>query len=96
MGKKHDEVKDVRLLSRKMRIDTHNKTIRASKSIIIGNTSWGRIDYLTHYCGYNFIWDNNVNIPTITIYVDSNGNEINKKKAKKEAKSPQLTNKKKR
>lgn len=94
MGKKHDEVKDVRLLSRKMRIDTHNKTITASKYAIIGNNSWGRIDFLVHYCGYHFIYNNES--PVKTIYIDSEGNEINRKKAKKESKSPQLTNKKKR
>lgn len=97
MGKKHDEVKDVRLLSRKMSIDTHNKTIVANRNTIIGNNSWGRIDFLVNHCGYIFRWDakNSVRIPH-TIYVDSNGNEVNRKKAKKEAKAPQLTNKKKR
>lgn len=93
--KKHDEIKDVRLLSRKMRIDTHNKTIEASKDTIIGNNSWGRIDFLTHYCGYHFVRRGDIK-PISTIYIDRDGNEINKKKAKKEAKSPQLTNKKKR
>lgn len=92
--KKHDESKDVRLLSRKMRIDTHNKTISAPKGCIIGNTSWGRIDYLTHYCGYHFIWTTNIK-PINPIYIDRDGNEINKRKAKKEAKAPQLKNKKK-
>lgn len=92
--KRHDESKDIKLLSRKMRIDTHNKTIEASKETIIGNTSWGRIDFLTHYCGYTFIRRGDIK-PIFAIYVDNNGNEINKKKAKKESKAPQLKNKKK-
>ena len=56
MAKKHDENKDLRLISRIAHIDFANKTIEASKSTIIGNTSWGRIDYLTHYCGWVFVW----------------------------------------
>lgn len=88
MAKKHDEVKDLRLLSRKCRIDFVNKTISASKTTIIGNNSWGRIDFLTHYCGWHFIYNNEIKVPTT--YIDSDGNTINKKKQKKESKRQSL------
>ena len=92
MAKMHDEAKDVRLLSRKMRVDYYSKTISANKNTIIGNNSWGRIDYLCHYCGWPFVWDNRVNI--MTIYPDKSETTLSKKKAKKESKAPKLTNKK--
>lgn len=94
MAKKHDEAKDLRLISRKCRIDFVNKTISANKTTIIGNNSWGRIDYLTHYRGWHFIYNNEIKVPTT--YIDSDGNSINKKKQKKESKAPKLTNKKKK
>ena len=28
----------------------------------IGNGTWGKIDYLCHYCGYTLLKDNTVNI----------------------------------
>ena len=62
MSKKHDENKDLRLISRIAKVDYADKTIQASKSAIIGNRSWGRIDYLTHYCGWTFIWNNSVHV----------------------------------
>lgn len=92
MGKKHDEAKDLRLLSRKCQINYYDKTIRASKNTIIGNNSWGRIDFLVNYCGWRFIFDNEATVPVT--YIDRDGNPINKKKQKKEDKAPKLTNKK--
>ena len=60
--KNHDENQCVRVLSNKCRlaIDGRTKTIRGSKNQVIGIKAWGRIDYLMHYHGYTFIWDNNV------------------------------------
>ena len=66
MAKNHDENKDIRLISKIAKIDYANKTIQAPKTAIIGNKSWGRIDYLTHYCGWTFIWNNEVVIRKIT------------------------------
>lgn len=91
MAKKHDEVKDVNILKRKMYVDVTRKVIECSKSTIVGNKSWGRIDYLTHYCGYVFIWNNDVRL-TKDNYSDSNKKE-ELRKAKKEAKQHTLTNK---
>ena len=50
---KHDEAKDVRLLSKIAKINQSNKTIIIPENAIIGNKRWGRIDFLTHYCGYH-------------------------------------------
>lgn len=55
--KKHDENKDLKLLSKIAKIDERMKTISISKSQVIGNKRWGRLDYLTHYCGYVLIWN---------------------------------------
>lgn len=95
MSKKHDENKDLRLVSRIAKINYSNKTIQASKSAIIGNKTWGRIDYLCHYCGWTFIWNNSVVVRN-NYRSDDNGAIKRKREAKKAAKENTLTNKKKR
>lgn len=96
MAKKHDENKDLRLVSRIAKIDYSNKTIQAPKSAIIGIKTWGRIDYLTHYCGWFFIWDNDVHISGRYTTNNDNDNTKRKRDAKKAAKENTLTNKKKK
>lgn len=91
MAKKHDENQDVQILGRKFKINTVQKIINASHSQIIGNKSWGRIDYLTHYCGYTLVWGD-------TFLVNKSNFDDNEKKkqfrdAKKASKQHQLTNK---
>lgn len=96
MKKIHDENKDLRLVSRIAKIDYSNKSIQAPKNSVIGIRTWGRIDYLTHYCGWVFIWNNNV---SVKIYNnDTNNSDVTKRKreAKKAAKEQTLNNKKKR
>ena len=64
---KHDESTDVRLLSRVAKINPSLKTITIPKNIQIGNRRWGRIDFLTHYCGYHLVRPDGVimsNAPT--------------------------------
>lgn len=92
MSKKHDENKDLRLVSRIAKIDNSNKTIQAPKSAIIGNTTWGRIDFLTHYCGWTFIWNNDVHVSGRN---SSDNSDAKKRKheAKKLAKESSLNNK---
>lgn len=92
MSKKHDENKDLRLVSRIAKIDNSNKTIQAPKSAIIGNTTWGRIDFLTHYCGWTFIWNNDVHISGRNSS-DNNDAKKRKREAKKLAKESSLSNK---
>ena len=62
MAKKHDENKDLSCFSRVGKINYSDKTLRASKNTNIGIRMCGRIDFLTHYCGWTFIWDNTAGI----------------------------------
>ena len=50
MAKKHDERKDLRSVSRIARING-NHIIIGDKSAV-GIHTWGKIDFLTKYCGY--------------------------------------------
>lgn len=95
MSKNHDENKDLRLVSRIAKIDYSNKTIQAPKSAIIGNRTWGRIDFLTHYCGWHFMWNNEVYVSART-NTTSDNTKNNKREAKKLAKEASLSNKSKK
>ena len=92
MSKNHDENKDLSLVSKIAKIDYSNKTIQAPKSAIIGNTTWGRIDFLTHYCGWTFVWNNDI---IISGRNSSDNDNVKKRKreAKKLAKETSLSNK---
>ena len=96
MSKNHDENKDLRLVSRITKINYSNKTIQAPKSAIIGIKTLGRIDYLTHYCGWTFIWNNEVRISRRNIYSDDDTTTKRKRDAKKAKADNSLTNKKKK
>lgn len=96
MSKNHDENKDLRLVSIIAKIDYSNKTIQAPKSAIIGNKTWGRIDYLTHYCGWTFIWNNEVRISGRNMHSDDDTTTKRKRDAKKAKADNSLTNKKKK
>ena len=96
MNKKHDENKDLSLISRIAKIDYSTKTIQAPKTAIIGIKSWGRIDFLTHYCGWYFIWNNSVNISGRISNTNNDEAVKHKREAKKAAKENTLTNKKKK
>jgi len=85
---KHDENKDLRSFSRIGKVNPGDKTLRASKNATIGIHMWGKIDFLTRYCGWYFVWDNSAGVG---IKLDDNTNpERVTKKAKKEH---QLTDK---
>ena len=93
MSKKHDENQDIRILSKKFKIDSYRKTIDATKGQLIGNKTWGRLDYLCHYCDYIIVWNSGT---TITKESYSNNNEKQElRNAKRESKQHQLTNKRK-
>lgn len=92
---KHDENKDLRLVSRIAKIDYSNKTIQAPKSAIIGIRTWGRIDYLAH-CGWIFIWNNTVHINSKFTSMNDDSNTKRKREAKKAAKENTLTDKRKK
>ena len=84
MAKRHDENKCLRSFRRIGRIDFYNKTLQASKSAIIGIHLWGKIDYLTKYCGWHFVWNNNAVSSYNQFNSDSNSDINVKKKSKKE------------
>ena len=88
--KNYDESKVLNLVSKRCRIDYSNKTIQASKGTIIGINMWGKIDFLTNYCGWHFVWNNDVK----STFVDKTDNPTNRE-LKKEKKAPKLTNKRK-
>lgn len=96
MSKNHDENKDLKLVSRIAKIDYSNKSIQAPKSSVIGIRTWGRIDYLTHYCGWVFIWNNNVSVKAYNNDMSNSDMAKRKREAKKAAKEQTLSNKKKR
>uniref|UniRef100_A0AAU8MIG3 Uncharacterized protein n=1 Tax=Geladintestivirus 2 TaxID=3233134 RepID=A0AAU8MIG3_9CAUD len=81
--KKHDENKDIRLVSRVAKLDYSNKTINANTSALIGNGTWGRIDYLCHYCGWTFIWNNMVSVSYVNRNDDNSDKDKNKNKSDK-------------
>ena len=62
MGKKkkaYDEISVVRILKRKrsITIDTVNRSISVTKGADdCGNGTWGKIDFLCHYCGYHWLF----------------------------------------
>lgn len=98
MAKRHDENKDLISVSRIGRINYGDKTIKINKSSIVGIRLLGKLDYLTKYCGWYLVWDN-----TIFISTGRNNNDDNDKPkarvAKKANKQPKLsdkTNKKKK
>ena len=77
---KHDENKDLKSFSRIGKVSPGDKTLRASRSATIGIHLWGKIDFLTKYCGWHFIYDNSAGVG---VKSDDSPNLINKK-AKKE------------
>lgn len=90
MAKKHDERKDLKCVSRIAKIDGNHIII--SINAVIGIRTWGRIDFLVHYCGYvinrgsNAIKHSNLNFEDAT---------VSAREAKKIKKEHKLTNKKK-
>lgn len=54
--KKYDETKVIKSLSeKKCVVDTKLKVIQVPRGVL-GNGSWGKVDYLCHYCGYTQSW----------------------------------------
>ena len=89
MAKKHDEKKDLKCVSRVAEINGNHIII--PKNAVIGIHTWGRIDFLVHYCGYVLIRSNNVRASNLN-FEDATVSAREAKKIKKEHK---LTNKKK-
>ena len=88
--KKHDENRDLRSFSRIGKVDYSSKTLQCAKSAVIGIHLWGKIDFLTKYCGWHFVWNNSAGNSYMQVNDNSNQDSKPQKKAKKEY---QLTDK---
>lgn len=89
MSKRHDENRDLRSFSRIGKVDYSNKTLQCSKNAIIGIHLWGKIDFLTKYCGWFFSFNNSAGTGG---YV-GNDDSKTKRELKKAKKEPKLTDK---
>lgn len=89
MAKKHDEKKDLKCVSKVAEINGNHIIIPTDA--IIGIHTWGRIDFLIHYCGYILYRAKNVKASNLN-FEDATVSAREAKKIKKEHK---LTNKKK-
>ena len=89
MAKKHDEKKDLKCVSKVAEINGNHIII--PKNAVIGIHTWGRIDFLVHYCGYVLNRSNNVKASNLN-FEDA---EVSAREAKKIKKEHKLTNKKK-
>ncbi len=51
MSKMHDEINDVKILSRgsRVKVDEGRRVLRMSKGKPVGIRTWVRIDFLTHH-----------------------------------------------
>lgn len=87
--KKHDERKDLVSVSRIAHI-YGNHIIIGDKNFI-GIHTWGRIDYLTKYCGYSLFYQRGV----IGSKIKFDETKTTAREAKKIRKEHKLTNKKK-
>ena len=89
MAKKHDERKDLKCVSKVAEINGNRIIIPTNA--VIGIHTWGRIDFLIHYCGYILYRAKNVKASNLN-FEDATVSAREAKKIKKEYK---LTNKKK-
>lgn len=89
MAKKHDEKKDLKCVSKVAEINGNRIIIPTDA--VIGIHTWGRIDFLLHYCGYILYRAKNVKASNLN-FEDATVSAREAKKIKKEHK---LTNKKK-
>ena len=79
---KHDENKCLRSFSRIGKVNFGDHSLQVSKTATIGIHMWGKIDFLTHYCGYILVWDNSAGVG----FSGDNFDRSDKKKKKVEKK----------
>ena len=89
MAKKHDEKKDLKCVSKVAEINGNH--IIVPTDAVIGIHTWGRIDFLVHYCGYILNRGKNVKASNLK-FEDA---EVRAREAKKIKKEYKLSNKKK-
>lgn len=84
--KNYDEVSVIRSITKKadVSVDYVNKIIQVKEdSNEVGNGTWGKIDYLCHYCGYSYIISKTINSNRKIINREF-GNDDDRKISKKE------------
>ena len=93
MGKKaYDEIKVINALNRKREIEVNrgSKVIKVTINCIdCGNKTWGKIDYLVHYCGYVQVWKE----PTPRTVVEAEAKKAKAKSKKTKSDAPRALNK---
>lgn len=89
MAKKHDEKKDLKCVSKVVEINGNH--IIVPTDAVIGIHTWGRIDFLVHYCGY--ILNRAKNIKASNLKIEDA--TVSAREAKKIKKEHKLSNKKK-
>lgn len=89
MAKKHDEKKDLKCVSKVAEINGNHIIIPTDA--VIGIHTWGRIDFLVHYCGYILNRSKNVKASNLNFEYAT----VSAREAKKIKKEHKLTNKKK-
>ena len=52
----HDEESALKSVARIGRVDTRSKTLEVKDDVQVGIGTWGKIDYLTNYKGWKFVW----------------------------------------
>lgn len=52
MAKRHNQDNAVKSVARICKVNVPAKSLLVSKGAIIGIKTWGKIDFLTHYCGW--------------------------------------------
>lgn len=90
--KNYDEVSVIRSITKKadVSVDYANKIVQVKKdSNEVGNGTWGKIDYLCHYCGYIYIISKTINSNRKIINREF-GNDDDRKISKKERKQLKL------
>jgi hypothetical protein len=60
MSKNHDEKRDLSLITRNGIRHDGLGNLTAPKGMNIGIHTWGKIDFLTHHCGYVFHWQGSI------------------------------------
>ena len=86
---KYDEANVLRSLARRkgININRSSKIIEISSNASdVGNGSWGKIDYLTNYCGWFARVDKTFIKKISNEYVNNSEGEVESKKTKRENK----------
>lgn len=89
--KNYDEVSVIRSITKKadISVDYVNKIIQVKEdSNEVGNGTWGKIDYLCHYCGYIYVRLKTIN--NRKIINREFGDDNDRKTSKKERKQLKL------